>query len=148
MEKKPLCAYDGKYKELKSGDYISASQTVEVVVFDADEDVSTGDGKAFFVIPAAMDYCTLTEVGGQSLGKGSAGTTSVQLRRDRPGMIVDVVDLFSTLLDITTAFHTETAVIKSDGSQVVQKGDIVYIDVDAARTGAKGLIIVCEFERI
>lgn len=145
---KPLCDYNGIVKEMQSGDSPPEVRVIEIVVFGIGEAVESGNGKAFFIIPPSLDYHTLVGFSGQSLVKGTAGFTSVQLRRDRPGMIVDEVDLLTTLLTIETAFHTDNAVICADGDEVVRTGDVIYIDVDIARTGGESLVVMLEFEKL
>ena len=119
---------------------------VGIQVIDAATSTTTGDGKAFFRVPAELNGMNLTGVAATVYTAGTTNTTDVQLRNK-----TDSVDMLSTKLTIDSA-ETDTstaatpAVIDTTKDDVVT-GDVLAIDIDAvSTTAAKGLYVELRFE--
>jgi hypothetical protein len=129
-----------------SGDIISqipSSETcVTIVPFESDTAISTGNGKVAWTVPAALSGKNLTAAIASVHTQGSSGTTTVMVRRRRSG---SDVDMLST--GITVSYNEYYA---SDGSintsnDDISTGDQIYVDIDAAATGAEGLSVTLTF---
>lgn len=119
---------------------------IGVQVVDAGTATATGDGKAFFRVPAELNGMNLTGVAASVYTAGTTGTTDIQLRNK-----TDTADMLSTKITIDSG-ETDTstaatpAVIDTDHDDVAT-GDIIAIDVDAvSTTAATGLYVEMRFE--
>jgi hypothetical protein len=100
-------------------------------VFDSDEDVVAGNGKAAFVVPVVYDGYAVESAIAAVHTLGSTGATTVQIRRRRAGADVD---LLATGISITTGYHAENGVLAADVA--LEAGDLLFVDVDAVHTTA------------
>lgn len=120
---------------------------VGIMVVDPTTDVSTGDGKAFFRVPAELNGYNLTRVAAAAYTAGVTGTMDIQLRNK-----TQAADMLSTKMTIdTTETDTATAaapaVIDTDEDDVAT-GDQIAVDVDAVQTtAAKGLYVELLFTK-
>lgn len=108
---------------------------------------STGDGKAWFVVPANMNGMNLVSVLGVVHTAGTTGTQDVQFRRRRSGSDVDMLSTKLTWdsTEASTATAATAAVINGSNDDVAT-GDIIYLDVDAVQTTpAQGGAVALEF---
>jgi hypothetical protein len=119
---------------------------VGVQVVDAGTDTATGDGKAFFRVPAELNGMNLTGVAATVYTAGTTGTTDIQLRNktDSADMLSTKMTIDSTETDTSTA---ATAAVINTSTDDVVTGDVIAIDVDAvSTTAAKGLYVEMRFE--
>lgn len=125
---------------------LKLKKVVGIQVFDSATDVATGDGKAFFRIPASLNGANLVSVAMNVYTAGTTGTMDVQIRN-----VTDSQDMLSTKLTIdSTETDTSTAatpaVINTTYDDVAT-GDKIAIDVDAVQTTkAKGLYVELTFQ--
>lgn len=107
---------------------------------------STGDGKAYVRIPEDMDGLRLTAVGASCSTAGSSGATSVQLRRVRSGVGVDMLSTPVTIdANETDSSTAATAAVIDANNDDVQTGDQIFLDIDSVSTGARGLYVSFTF---
>lgn len=121
-------------------------RVVGIQVFDAGTDTATGDGKAFFRVPATLNGYNLVAVAMNVYTAGTTGTTTVQIRN-----VTDAVDMLSTALTIdsteTDTSTAATAAVINAANDDVATGDKIAIDVDAVHTtAAKGLYVELTFQ--
>lgn len=109
------------------------SYPYQINLSDMVTDLTTGDGKAAWVVPYD---CTLVEVFTALAGAvSSVGAVTVAAR-------LGGVDLFTTNPSIDATETTNlTGTLAALGTTALTKGDIILFDIDAAGTGAKGLIV-------
>lgn len=129
---------------LAGSDY--GKRVVGIQVFPSGNDVTTGDGAAFFRVPSILNGYNLVGVAMNVYTAGTTGTTDVQIRN-----VTDAVDILSTKLTIdSTETDTSTAAVAAviDGTKDdVATGDKIAIDVDAtSTTKAKGLYVELTFQ--
>lgn len=119
------------------------SRGIDFPVFGSDEAIIVGDGILPAVMPLILSGKNLIyAIAGVAI-KGSANTTNVQIRRVRAGV---PADMLSTLITIaTTEYFAKDGVINTFNDDILE-GDLIYIDVDAVGTGAKGLTVTLVFE--
>lgn len=119
-------------------------RSTSLQVFDGVEDVTTGDGKAYFTIPEELDGANLTGVHARVITAGTTGTTDIQIRN-----VTDSVDMLSTKLKVDsgeTGSDTATPAVIDTTKDDVATNDLVAIDVDAtSTTKAKGLVVRLQF---
>lgn len=109
--------------------------------------ITTGDGKAYFPVPSVMNGWNLVAVTASVSTVSSSGTVTVQLRRSRRTNATtrSDADMLSTKLTIDVSEYessdaTAAAVIDTSKDDV-NTGDNVFVDIDVAGTGAKGLSV-------
>lgn len=119
-------------------------RSISLQIFDAVEEVITGDGKAYFTIPEELDGANLTGVHARVITAGTTGTTDIQIRN-----VTDSVDMLSTKLTVDsgeTGSDTATPAVIDTTKDDVATNDLIAIDVDAtATTKAKGLVVRLQF---
>lgn len=125
---------------------LKLKKVVGIQVFDSATDVATGDGKAFFRIPASLNGANLVSVAMNVYTAGTTGTMDVQIRN-----VTDSQDMLSTKLTIdSTETDTSTAAtpaVINTSFDDVATGDKIAIDVDAVQTTkAKGLYVELTFQ--
>lgn len=136
----------GTAKYITLEDLAPRQAVLEPFSFVDQTDCATGNGKAYFPITEDLDGRSLVGVAAVVHTAGTTGTMSIQIRNH-----TDTVDMLSTLLTIdsgeTSSFTAATAaVIKSDGSEIVAKGEVLAVDVDGIHTtAAKGLMVILVF---
>lgn len=119
---------------------------MQVVAFDYTTDCATGDGKAYLVIPPALNGMNLVSVHGRAITAGTTGTMDVQIRN-----VTDTQDMLSTKLtwdstEAGTDSAATPAVINASYDDVATN-DLLAVDVDAVQTtAAKGMIITLGFQ--
>ena len=102
--------------------------------------VDVGDGKFIFVIPRDLDGCELHHAAAYVT---VAGAVTVQIRN-----VTQAYDFLTTKITIDAAeFSSYTAATPPviDADLVVDKGDRIAIDVDAADGTAEGLGVILHF---
>lgn len=133
---------------------LSAAQTeiadqrrwVELLVSDPNGDaITTGDGKAVFLIPSIFNGHNLVAVLAGVTTVSSSGAVTVQVRNE-----TQTADMLSTAITIDqserTTLTAATPAVIDTANDDVATGDFLFIDIDGAGTGAKGLIVALAFE--
>lgn len=107
--------------------------------------LTTGDGKLIFMIPESCNGMNLVKAHAGVSTVSSSGTPTIQIRN-----VTDSVDMLSTRITIDaseyTSYTAATAPVIDTTHDDVATGDRIAIDVDAAGTGTKGLIVYLAFQ--
>ncbi|MDP2226552.1 MAG: hypothetical protein Q8J78_03635, partial [Moraxellaceae bacterium] len=107
--------------------------------------LAVGDGQAALLISSSYTGKNLVDALAAVTTTSSSGDITIQLRRARGG-----VNMLSTPITILAGQTASTGggatqpVVDAANDDVVA-GDVIYIDVDGAGTGAKGLLVTMEF---
>lgn len=136
---------------LAGSDY--GKRVVNILVSDPQGSaITTGDGKACFRIPSVMNGWNLVGVAGSLSTVSSSGIPTFQVRRSRRSSATarTDADMLTTKLTIdATEFDSvdaAAAVAIDTSNDDVNTGDNIYIDIDVAGTGAKGLVAELIFQ--
>lgn len=136
---------------LAGSDY--GKRVVNILVSDpAGSAITTGDGKACFRVPSTMNGWNLVAVSGALSTVSSSGLPTFQIRRSRRTNATtrSDADMLSTKLSIDASefdsVDATTAVVIDTANDDVNTGDMIYIDIDVAGTGAKGLVAELTFQ--
>lgn len=123
-------------------------EVVEIMASDMTTAITTGDGKAGFMVPAKLNGWNLVRAHAGLLGaQSTSGTPTVQIRRVRSGTPADMLSTKITIdANESTSYTAATAPVVDTSNDDVATGDLLYVDVDVAGTGAKGLIISLGFQ--
>ena len=128
-------------------------RTVSILVSDPNGDAITiGDGKAVFPIDTTLNGMNLVAVKGYLSTVSSSGAPNVQIRRSRRSSATarTTADMLSTALTIDASefesADAATAAVINTSNDDVQTGDMIFIDIDGAGTGAKGLQVLLTFQ--
>jgi hypothetical protein len=121
------------------------TRVVQIQVSDPNGSaLTTGDGKAYFRVNSDLNGWILTGVAAHVTTASSSGTPTVQIHN-----VTDAVDMLSTALTIDASEKDSstaaTAAVINASNDDVATGDELRIDVDAAGTGTKGLIVELTF---
>lgn len=119
---------------------------VEIMASDMSTAITTGDGKAGFMVPASMNGMNLIRAHAALLAaQSSSGTPTIQIRN-----ATQTADMLSTRITIdineSTSHTAATAPVVDTANDDVATGDLIMVDVDVAGTGAKGLLVSLEFQ--
>lgn len=122
------------------------AKIVGIQVIYSETATATGDGKAFFRVPAELTGMNLTGVAATVYTAGTTGTTDIQIRNK-----TDTADMLSTKLTIdsgeTDSSTAATPAVINTATDDIVTGDVLAIDVDAiSTTAAQGLYIELRFE--
>lgn len=116
---------------------------VQMVITDpAGSALTTGDSQgAPFVVPAAFNGWKLQSVAGHVTTVSSSGLPTVQIRNASgpTDMLTTKLTIDATEKDSSTA--TPAVIDTASSHDVLATGDEIWVDVDVAGTGAKGLIV-------
>jgi hypothetical protein len=115
---------------------------LERKVFTDAQTVSTGDGKFGWAVTQDVDSSYLLDAQAFVTTESSSGAPTVQIRNATRS-----VDMLATKITIDasefTSYTAATPSVPDDtGSppkSFVERGDVLFVDVDVAGTGAKGL---------
>lgn len=126
-----------------AGSY-AGTKTIQATCFNYTADVATGDGAAYFHIPANLNGMNIVSVHAEVITAGTTGTTDIQIHN-----VTDAVDLLSTKLTIdsgeTGSDTAATAAVINTANDDVSTNDLWRVDVDAVSTTApEGLIVTLE----
>lgn len=123
-------------------------EVVEIMASDMSTAITTGDGKAGFMVPTKLNGWNLIRAhAGLLAAQSSSGLPTVQIRRVRSGSPADMLSTKITIDANESTSHTAaTAPVIDTSNDDVATGDLLYVDIDVAGTGAKGLQIVLEFQ--
>ncbi len=124
-------------------------KTVSILVSDpGGSAITTGEGKAYFRVPVTLNGYNLTSVAASVDTVSSSGIPTIGIRRKRAG---SDVEMLSTLLTIdaseTDSSTAAAAAVIDTSNDDVATADRIYIDIDVAGTGAKGLLVEMNFQK-
>lgn len=109
--------------------------------------LSTGDSKGVARIPVEMNGMVLYAVGAGVSVASSSGPVTVNIRRVRSGVGVDMLSTPITIdegeYDSSTA---AVAAVINAANAGVQTGDMLHFDVDSAGGNVLGLVVSFSFE--
>ena len=133
-------------------DYLT-TRVVGIQVVGGATALSTGDGKAYLRIPAALNGMNLASANIQVITTSSSGLPTVQIARGRqatPTSNFTYADMLTTKITIdATEYDSKdaaaAAVIDTSNDDVVT-GDVIRVDVDVAGTGTTGLNVTLTFQ--
>lgn len=114
--------------------------------------ITTGDGKAVFTVPASFNGYNLVTVAMSVSTVSSSGIPTVQLRRSRRASNTTRTDadMLSTKLTVDasefSSVDAAAAAVIDTANDDVNTGDMIFIDIDVAGTGTKGLQVVMTFQ--
>nr|AKH46103.1 hypothetical protein [uncultured marine virus] len=113
----------------------------QVFCFDSATDVSIGDGRAYFQVPAKWNGDIISVANATVLTAGATGSTTIQLYN-----VTQSVDVLSTPITISDTDTTGSGVVNAANDDVTT-GDILRVDIDTVTTTEpKGLIVNFELE--
>ena len=120
-------------------------EVVQVLVSDPNGSaLTTGDGKAWFMIPAKLNGWNLTAAHAGVTTVSSSGLPTIQIHNATDGQ-----DMLSTRITIDvsefTSYTALNAPVINTSFDDVATGDRIRIDVDTAGTGTKGLLVALTF---
>ena len=125
---------------------------IGILVSDPGGDaITTGDGKAVVRIPATLNNADLKTVAASLTTVSSSGIPTIQLRRNRWASATTRTDadMLSTKLTIDASEYDSNdaaaAAVINATNEDVSEDDQIFIDIDVAGTGAKGLYIEMVF---
>ena len=117
-------------------------RVIEILVTDPNgSSITTGDGKAYVVVPLLLNGHNLVVVLGAVTGQSSSGSITVQIHN-----VTQAADMLTGLLTIAASTSFSTTATIDAANDDVATGDILRVDVDAAGTSAEGLIVALTFE--
>jgi hypothetical protein len=107
--------------------------------------ITTGDGKAYYRVPSALNGMNLVSVAAALTTVSSSGIPTIQIAN-----VTDSVDMLSTKLTIdaseTDSSTAATPAVIDGAHDDVATADLLRIDIDVAGTGAKGLMVEMQFQ--
>lgn len=124
----------------------SVIRYVQIVVTEYATATATGDGQAYFHIPADLNGMNLVEVHAEVITAGTTGTTDIQIAN-----VTQAADMLTTKITIDSAETgsdtAATAAVIDATNDDVATNDLIRIDVDAvSTTPAQGLIVTLGFQ--
>ena len=128
--------------------WIGERKAVTIAAIAPTTNVSTGDGKFYFVVPTPLSGLNIVRVHSAVVTAGTTGTTDVQIARMRGGSPVDVLSTKLTIDSTETGSDTAaTPPVINASNDDLQPNDILRIDVDnISTTPPQGLIVTIEVE--
>lgn len=119
--------------------------SVSIQIAAGTTDLTTGDGKFYFVIPPELNGMVLSGVFARVVTAGTTGTTDIQFHN-----VTDAVDILSTKLTIdsaeTSSATAATAAVINTSNDDMATDDLIRVDIDAvSSTAPKGLILRLTF---
>lgn len=128
------------------GNWRTKSYTIQVTPLGSN--LTTGDGKAYFRVPAEVNGWRLEYVAASLDVASSNGIPTFQIRRKRSG---SDVDMFTTKITIdqdeTDTASAATVQVINTSNDDVATGDRLYFDCDVSGTGAQGYQAYLTFRR-
>jgi hypothetical protein len=108
---------------------------------DTSTSLTTGDAKAFVIVPAELNGYDITAVQADVYTAGTTGTMDIQLHN-----VTSAADILSTKITIDSTEKSSstaaTAAVINTAEDDLTTGDIIRFDIDAVHTTpAKGLFI-------
>lgn len=114
---------------------------VTLLITDPNGDaITTGDGKAYYPVPAAMDGMNMIRARLILSDDSSSGSVTVQIHN-----LTQTADMLSGLITATSGNTSGTGTVDTANDDVATD-DVLRVDVDSAGTDAKGLTVQMEFQ--
>lgn len=111
--------------------------------------LTTGTSKAVVRIPSELGGLVLTDAGAGVSSPSTAGTVSIQIRRVRGGIAVNMLTTEITIdQDEYDSVTAAAAGSINPVNRAVQAGDHLHFDVTAAGNNARGLVISFTFQPV
>lgn len=139
-----------------AGSSIFGVKTVEIEVFAPGTAATTGDGKAYFRIPASLNGMNLVSIKANVYTAGTTGTINVDIARcvaATTGNVCSstVADVLSTNLTIDSGENSSddaaAAAVINTSNDDVATGQLYRVDIDAIHTTpSQGLILELSFQ--
>lgn len=130
-------------------EYVNDSSKAVFVILVSDPNgdaITTGDGKAYFPCPEAINGYNLTKVEMGFTTASSSGIPTVQINNT-----TQAADMLTTKLTVdANELYSSTAAtpaVIDAANDDVATGDLLRIDNDVAGTGAKGQVVTLTFEK-
>lgn len=124
---------------------IHGRKTVILKVIADDTDLTTGDGKMKWTVPADLNGMDLVDADACVYTASSSGTPTIQIHN-----LTDTTDMLSTRITIDeselNSFTAATPPVIDTGEDDVVTGDVLRIDVDVAGTDTTGLDVILVFQ--
>jgi hypothetical protein len=112
-----------------------------IQVFQATTAITTGDGKAYFLIPDFLNGKNLISAYARVITAGATNDLTIQVNN-----VTDNVDMLSPAITVANTATSGTGTIDTSHDDVATN-DLLRIDIDAVQTTAPyGLIILLEFQ--
>lgn len=128
----------------RGSDYGKRSVTLQV--YDSATALATGDGKFWFVIPKELNGWNLVYVQARVAVVSSSGAITIQIRNG-----TDSQDMLSTRVTIDQSEKSSetaaTAHVINASYDDVATDDELFVDIDGAGTGTKGLQVTLTFQK-
>jgi hypothetical protein len=115
-------------------------QPIYLKVFDHETEVSSGDGKMYWVVTDEFDGATITDINLYVPVKGASGATAVDIYNVTDAQSVAPVDGASLAYNYFSTYDSGDTVTIANGA--LSAGDRIRIDVDSVAPGAKGLDVI------
>lgn len=107
---------------------------------------SDGDSKAYFRVTEEMAGLTLQDVAASCSTPGTAGATTIQIRRVRGGTPVDMLTTPITIdANETDSDTAATPAVIDTNNNDIQEGDQIHIDLDSVSSGTLGVFVSFTF---
>ena len=136
--------------------YPNARKSLQIELFSADTNVTSGTGVVYFRVPSNLNGMNLVGVASNLVTAGTTGLNSVQITRcaavaTSPLCSGTTASMLSTVLSIdsgeTSSSTASTAAVIDTSNDNVTTAEILRFDVtETSGTPAKGLIVSLEFE--
>lgn len=123
----------------------SANKYVQFQLFGKTQDVTVGDGRAYFIVPEGYNNHNLTDIKAIVVTAGTTGTTDVQIYNE-----TQTVDMLSTKLTIdsgeTSSDTAATPPVIDTNNDDVATDDVIRVDIDAvSTTEPQGMLLLLKF---
>lgn len=139
-----------------AGSATFGTKVVEIEIFPAGTAATTGDGKAYFIVTAALNGMNLVGARANVYTAGTTGTINIDLARCAAAATGNVcsgtvADMLSTNITIDSGENdtatAATAAVIDTANDDVATGQIIRVDVDAIHTTpSQGAIVALTFQ--
>jgi len=139
-----------------AGSSIFGVKIVEVEVFAAGTAATTGDGKAYFYVPAALNGMNLIGVNAQVYTAGTTNTLNVDIARCAAAATGNVcsgtvADMLTTNITVDSGENSSNnaaaAPVIDTANDDVATGQVIRFDIDAIQTTpSQGLVVSLWFQ--
>jgi hypothetical protein len=120
---------------------VIGKRVVEVPIFNPLDSVTTGNGKAYMVIPYEFNGMNIIKSELAEITAATAGVTTVQISKIGTAGTADILDTRMTIdANERTSYTAANASVIGTANDNVETGDLIRWDVDVAGTTALGLI--------
>lgn len=128
---------------------VFGTKSVGIQVTDGSAAIATGDGKAYFRVPASMNGMNITTVGASLTAPSTSGNPTIMIARGRqsaPGTAHAFVDVLSTAITIDANEYDSkdatTAAVINGSNDDLATGDLIRVDVDGVGSGPTAVLSV------